>query len=378
VPNPIPFNRAFTTGRELDYIAQVLAGRHTSGDGRFTRGCSEFLRARIGGAHALLTTSCTHALDMSALLLGLSPGDEVIVPSFTFVSTANAFALRGATPVFVDVRPDTFNIDERLIEQAVTSRTRAIAVVHYAGVGCEMDAILRIAERHGLDVVEDNAHGLFGSYRGRPLGSFGRYATQSFHETKNIQCGEGGALIVQRPQDVLGAEIAREKGTNRSEFFRGHVDKYTWKGLGSSYLPSEILAAYLHAQFENAGPIQERRAAIWRRYYEGLAPWAAATGVRLPFIPADREQAYHMFYLVFASLDARQAAMQRLSAAGIMSVFHYQPLHVSDMGRRFGGVPGQCPVTEMAGDCLLRLPFHYELSTEEQDHVIEEVSRLRP
>jgi dTDP-4-amino-4,6-dideoxygalactose transaminase len=367
---PIPFNQPAVTGRELEYMQQALANGHISGDGAYSHRCHAALEEVTGAARVLLTTSCTHALEMAALLLDLRPGDEVICPAFTFVSTVNAVALRGARPVFVDIRPDTLNLDERLIEAAVTPKTRAILVVHYAGVACEMDAILAIAERHGLAVVEDNAHGLFGRYRGRPLGSFGVLSTLSFHETKNLTCGEGGALVVNDPALVGRAEILREKGTNRARFYRGQVDKYTWMDVGSSYLPSDLLAAYLWAQLEARDRIQARRQAIWARYAAALAPWAAANGARLPMVPAHCEHPAHLFYVLLPSLDARQAFIAHLKAQQILAVFHYQPLHVSEMGQRLGGRPGQCPVTEDVADRLVRLPFYFALDEAAQARVI--------
>src|SRR5688572_25081944 len=342
----IRFNQAFLTGRELEYMAQAVADGHISGDGPFTRRARAMLEKLTGSRAALLTTSCTHALEMAALLLEIGAGDEVIVPSFTFVSTANAFALRGARPVFVDIRPDTLNIDERLVERAISSRTRAIVPVHYAGVGCEMDALQDIASRHGLAIVEDNAHGLFGRYRGRALGSFGDMATLSFHETKNVTCGEGGALLVNDECLITRAEIIREKGTERSRFFRGQVDKYTWCDLGSSYVLSDMLAAFLFAQLESAERIQARRRAMWEFYSDRLASWADTYGAALPQVPDHCTQAFHMFYVLLPSLDVRQALIAHLRAQGIMSVFHYLPLHLSGMGQRFGGRPGDCPVTE--------------------------------
>jgi len=309
---------------------------------------------------------------MAAMLL-VAPGDEVIMPSYTFVSTANAFVLRGAKPVFVDIREDTLNIDERNIEAAITSRTRAIVPVHYAGVGCEMDAILDIAARHGLAVVEDNAHGLFGKYKGRYLGTFGCMATQSFHETKNFSCGEGGALLINDPQYIERAEIIREKGTNRSRFFRGQVDKYTWVALGSSYLPSDILAAFLYAQLEAQEQIQMRRQRIWQYYYEHLQDWINVRDIRMPSIPVHCQQPYHMFYLILPSLELRQALIAHLKARGILSVFHYLPLHLSYMGRQFGGKPGDCPVTEVVSDGLLRLPFYNDLTEDDQAHVVSAI-----
>jgi dTDP-4-amino-4,6-dideoxygalactose transaminase len=304
-------------------------------------------------------------------------GDEVICPSFTFVSTVNAIVLRGATPVFVDVRGDTLNLDEALVEAAVTPRTRAMVVVHYAGVGCEMDAIGAVAARHGLAIVEDNAHGLFGRYRGRALGSFGALSTLSFHETKNLTCGEGGALAVNDASLIDRAEQVREKGTNRSRFFRGQVDKYTWVDVGSSYLPSDLLAAYLLAQIEERAAIQARRQAIWNRYAAELAGWAAERGIGLPAVPAHCEHPAHLFYLVMPSLGDRTALIEHMKARRILVVFHYQALHLSEMGRRLGGRAGQHPVTERAADCLVRLPLYYQLDSDEQSRVIEGLEAFR-
>ena len=369
----IPFNRPSLMGNEIAYITQSVTAGHISGDGAFTKRCHALLEELLG-ARALLTTSCTHALEMAALLLDIGPGDEVIVPSFTFVSTVNAFVLRGARPVFCDIRPDTLNLDETLLPRLITERTRAIVPVHYAGVGCEMDEILRLANARGIAMVEDNAHGLFGKYRGKLLGTFGALATQSFHETKNVYCGEGGALLLNDPHFIERAEIIREKGTNRSRFFRGQVDKYTWVDIGSSYLPSDVLAAFLLAQLEVRELIQSRRRHIWERYHETLAPWAEENGVRQPIVPAHCEQAYHMYYLLLPSLAARSALIDHLKARQILSVFHYLPLHLSDMGRQFGGRAGDCPVTERVSDCLLRLPFYNTLSEEDQDRVIDAVT----
>lgn len=370
----IPFNRPAIVGKELAYIAQAIQKGQAAGDAEFTQRCHRLLEQALGVPKVLLTTSCTDALEMSALLLNLQPGDEVIVPSFTFVSTANAFLLRGARPVFVDIRPDTLNMDETLLEDLISPQTKAIVPVHYAGVGCEMDAICAIAGKYGISVVEDNAHGLFGKYRGQFLGTFGTFATQSFHETKNFTCGEGGALLINDPCYVERAEIIREKGTNRSRFFRGQVDKYTWVDLGSSFLPSDILAAFLYAQLETHVEIQSKRKQIWKRYYEHLQGWAANYQVRLPIVPEHCEQAYHMFYLLLPSLVQRQKLIAHLKEQGILSVFHYLPLHLSDMGRKFGGVEGNCPVTEDVSDRLLRLPFFYDLSEEDQMRVIEAIT----
>lgn len=368
----IPFNKPSVEGRELDYVRQSIDNGHISGDGAFTKRASGMLEAIFGGStRVFLTTSCTHALEMSAILLDLEAGDEVIIPSFTFVSGVNAFVLRGAKPVFADIRPDTLNIDERRVEALITPRTRAIAPVHYAGVSCEMEAIADIARRHGLDVIEDNAHGLFGTYRGKLLGTFGRMATQSFHETKNINCGEGGALVINDPALVERAEIIREKGTNRSRFFRGQVDKYTWVDIGSSYLPSDMLAAYLAGQLQKAEVIQAKRRRVWERYAAALPEWAKSHGVRMPVVPDQCEQPYHMFYLLFQCLDDRQEAMAWLRKHDIHAVFHYLPLNASTMGARFGAREGDCPVAEEVSDRLLRLPFYNGLDEHDQDRVIE-------
>lgn len=366
----IPFNRPFIAGREFEYMRQAIDNMHISGDGVFTKKCAALLEKELGAARVLLTTSCTHALELAALLLETGPGDEVIVPSFTFVSTANAFVLRGARPVFIDVRPDTLNLDESLLEGLITARTRAIVPVHYAGIGCEMRAIAEIAGRHGVKIVEDNAHGLFGRYQGRPLGGFGCLAAQSFHETKNFHCGEGGALVINDPGYIERAEILREKGTNRARFFRGQVDKYTWVDVGSSYLPSDLLAAFLYAQLEARESIQCGRKRIWERYHECLRGWAEAHGVGLPHVPAHCEQSYHMFHLVLPSSAERDAMIASLKARGVTSVFHYQPLHLSEFGRRFGGKKGDCPVTESASERLLRLPFYNGMTEAEQSSIV--------
>ncbi len=374
----IPFNLATLQGNELLYMSQTLTNGRISGDGEFTRKCHALLEQSVGVPKALLTTSCTHALEMSALLLDLKPGDEVIVPAFTFVSTVNAFILRGVHPVFVDVREDTLNLNEDLLEDFITPATKAIMPVHYAGVGCEMDAISEIARRHNLAIVEDNAHGLFGKYKGKNLGTFGCMAAQSFHETKNITCGEGGALLINDLQYADRAEIIREKGTNRSRFFRGQVDKYTWVDTGSSYLPSEILAAFLLAQLEARNEIQASRQRIWNYYYDRLQNWADDNHVRLPIVPEYCEQPYHMFYLLLPNLTLRQAFIAHLKARGIASVFHYLPLHLSPMGQQFGGKPGDCPVTEDVSDRLVRLPFYNTLSEAEQQMVVEAALDFRP
>ena len=366
----IPFNRPGVFGNELRYLQETLSGSHWSGDGPFTKRCHIILQETVGVRKALLTTSCTHALEMAALLLDVKPGDEVIVPSFTFVSTINAFVLRGAIPAFVDIRRDTLNLDHRLLEAAITPRTKVIVAVHYAGVSCEMDRIMEIAQSRGVAVVEDNAHGLFGTFRGRQLGTFGTLATQSFHETKNFSCGEGGALLINDPALIERAEVIREKGTNRSRFFRGQVDKYSWVDLGSSYLPAEMLAAVLCAQLECRDAMQETRQRLWFRYDEVLRPWACSHGVQAPVVPEHCGQAYHMYYMLLPSLEQREALIAKLRERGILTTFHYLPLHLSEMGRRFGGRPGQCQVTEDVSDRLLRLPFFTGLSDREQDEVI--------
>ncbi len=366
----IPFNRPSLVGSELNYIQQAFATEHVSGDGIFTHKCSTILEQELGVPKVLLTTSCTHALEMFALLLDIHPGDEVLIPSFTFVSTVNAFVLRGAKPVFLDIRPDTLNLDESLLEAKITPQTKAIAVVHYAGVGCEMDVIMDVARRHHLAVVEDNAHGLFGKYKGKYLGTFGVMAAQSFHETKNISCGEGGALLINDPALIERAEIIREKGTNRSRFFRGQVDKYTWVDIGSSYLPSDILAAFLYAQLESRERIQAHRKNIWTLYYEGLKEWATTHEVQLPHVPPHCDQAYHLFYMLLPTLKEREGLIEHLRQREIDSVFHYLPLHLSDMGARFGGELGDCPITERVSDQLVRLPFYNSLTIDDQQRVI--------
>jgi dTDP-4-amino-4,6-dideoxygalactose transaminase len=376
VPLKIPFNKAGLTGNEWKYVSEAIANGHISGDGLFTKKCHKLLETLLETPKVLLTSSCTHALEMAALLLNIEPGDEVIVPAFTFVSTINAFVLRGARPVFVDIRADTLNLDERLIEAAITPRTKAIVPVHYAGVGCEMEIMMEIARRRRIAVVEDNAHGMLGAYRGRKLGTFGALATQSFHETKNFTCGEGGALLVNDPAFFERAEIIREKGTNRSRFFRGQIDKYTWIDVGSSYLPSDILAAFLFAQLESCDDIQAKRERIWNAYWDQLWDWAEAQRVRLPVIPEHCEQPFHMFYLLLPALQARQALIAHLRDRGILSVFHYLPLHLSEMGLRFGGAPNQCPITEDVSDRLLRLPFYNDFSCEEQNSVIEAIQEF--
>ena len=376
-PYKIPFNRPCFQGKELAYIAEAIHGGQISGNGAFTQRCQAQLSRELGGAKIILTTSCTDALEMAAILLDLAAGDEVIMPTFTFVSTANAFALRGARPVFVDIRPDTLNLDAAKVRRAVTPRTKAIVAVHYAGVGCEMDALSAIAEEHDLFVVEDNAHGLFGGYAGRPLGTFGELSTLSFHETKNFTCGEGGALVVNDPSFAERAEIIRDKGTNRARFFRGEVDKYSWVDLGSSFLPSDVLAAFLLAQLEARERIQAQRREIWDYYASHLRDWAAERGVTLPTVPDRCEQAYHMFYLLMPSLAARTRLTEHLKSAGILAVFHYAPLHLSTMGLARGGRAGDCPVAEGVADRLLRLPFYNDFTEDDQQAVVDAIRSCR-
>ena len=369
----IPFNRPFMTGKELGCIAEAHANGHLSGDGPFTRRCHAWLEERTGSAKALLTHSCTGALEMGALLADAGPGDEVIMPSYTFVSSANAFVLRGAVPVFVDVRADTLNLDERRIEAAITPRTRAIVPVHYAGVGCEMDEIMRIADRHGLVVIEDAAQGVMADYRGRALGSIGHLGCLSFHETKNIHCGEGGALLVNDPRFAERAEIIREKGTDRSRFFRGQVDKYTWVDVGSSYLPGEVTAAFLWAQMQEAQAITARRLAIWRRYHEALAALEDEGRLVRPSSPAHTRHNAHMYWVLLPSLESRAAVLARLRKANVHPVFHYVSLHDSPAGRERGRVHGSMANTVAASERLIRLPLWLGLEPH-LDEVIGEIA----
>lgn len=372
----IPFNKACSIGREAEYVRQVIDAGRTCGDGPFTKRSQEFLERKFAARRVLLTTSCTSALEIAGLLCELKPGDEVILPSYTFVSTANAIALRRARPVFVDVRPDTLNLDERLVEAAITPRTRAIWPVHYAGVACEMDEIMAIAGRHGLAVVEDAAQGVFASYKERWLGTIGDVGCYSFHETKNFSCGEGGALLVNRPELEKRAEVLREKGTNRSQFLRGQVDKYTWVDIGSSYVPSDILAAFLLGQLEGMEVITARRRQIFELYSKLLAPLERQGRVKLPFIPAHCSTNYHMFYILVADIEERTALIEHLKKAGILAVFHYVPLHTSPVGRSLGGRDGTLPVTENIASRLLRLPLYYDISDDEVAEVASEVIRF--
>lgn len=366
----IPFNRPYMTGKELWNIAQAHANGHMAGDGEFTKRCSRWLEQRTGAKKALLTHSCTAALEMAAILADLKPGDEVIMPSFTFVSTANAFVLRGAVPVFVDIRTDTLNIDESRIEAAITPRTRAIVPVHYAGVGCEMDRIMEIALVHDLIVIEDAAQAVMASYRGRPLGSLGQMAALSFHETKNIISGEGGAFLANDPALADRAEIIREKGTNRSQFFRGQVDKYTWVDIGSSYLPGEIIAAFLAAQMDEADDITQRRLRLWNRYHESFAEAEAEGLLRRPIVPGHCEHNAHMYYLLLPDLERRTAFMDGLRSAGVHTVFHYIPLHSAPAGVRYARTHGDMRHTKDLSERLVRLPLWIGLE-EHQEKVIQ-------
>lgn len=367
--NGIEFNRPFMTGKELEYIAEAKSGNKLAGDGPFTKKCHEWLERTVGCDKALLTHSCTAALEMAALLLDIEPGDEIIMPSYTFVSTANAFVLRGGVPVFVDIREDTLNLDERLIEAAITPQTRAIVPVHYAGVACEMDTILTIAKKHGLKVVEDAAQGVMAYYKGRPLGSIGDLAAYSFHETKNIISGEGGALLVNDPALALRAEIIREKGTDRSRFFRGEVDKYTWQEVGSSFLPSELIAAFLWAQLEESKRITDDRLAIWENYHTILEPLETEGLLRRPIVPEDCQHNAHMYYVLLPEDADREKVLGLLKSKGISSVFHYVPLHSSPAGKRFARMSGELNVTVSHSERLVRLPLWAGLTIEQQERV---------
>lgn len=372
----IGFNVAPFTGKEFDYIREAIEAEHICGDGIFTKKCNDWIEKQTGTAKALLTTSCTHATEMAALLLELQPGDEVIMPSYTFVSTADAFVLRGAVPVFADIRPDTMNLDEALIEAAVTERTRAIVPVHYAGVSCEMDRILEIAEKYGLAVVEDAAQGVCASYKGRALGTMGDYGCFSFHETKNFSMGEGGALLIRDPEHVEDAEILREKGTDRSKFFRGQVDKYRWVNHGSSYLPSDMNAAYLWAQLEMADTITADRMRNWELYREMLQPLALQEKIELPMVPEECIHNAHMFYLKAADLEERTELIAYLKAAEIQTVFHYVPLHTAPAGLKFGRFSGEDRYTTRESERILRLPMYYGLKEEQVLYVAEKIKEF--
>jgi dTDP-4-amino-4,6-dideoxygalactose transaminase len=371
--DPITFNRPHATGREFAYIEQAIENRHLSGNGPFTERCTNWLEERLGAVRVLLTFSCTSALEMAAILADLRPGDEVIMPSFTFVSTASSVALRGAIPVFVDIRPDTMNLDEARVADAITGRTKAILPVHYAGVGCDMDSIMAIADENDLFVIEDAAQAICASYRGRPLGGIGDLGCLSFHETKNVNCGEGGALIINNEEWVERAEILQEKGTNRSQFFRGQVDKYTWVELGSSFLTSEINAAYLWAQLEAADEITARRLEIWHAYHERFARLEAAGRARRPVVPDGCEHNAHMYYLLLEDVETRVRLIADLRKQGIQAVFHYIPLHSSPAGRRFGRTQRRLGVTDRVSECLVRLPLWVAMSDAEIERVCEAV-----
>jgi dTDP-4-amino-4,6-dideoxygalactose transaminase len=367
----IPFNRPSISDYDRSLIADAINGGHSAGNGPFTKKAEMILSQRLEVNQALLTTSCTHALEISALLCNLNPGDEVIVPSFTFVSTASAFALFGAKPVFVDSCRDTLNIDSSLIEAAITSRTRAVCVVHYGGVACDMDQIMKIVDKYGLILIEDNAHGLLSKYRDKYTGSFGSLATQSFHETKNIACGEGGALIVNDEALVERAEVLREKGTNRSQFLKGQVDKYTWVDVGSSWVISDLLAAILFGQLERADEINQRRLRMWERYQVELLHWSNENKVTQPYIPKECEHVGHVYFLRFEHGEQRTRFINHMKENEIACVFHYQPLNTSPVGQKFGGFEGQCLVAEEAGECLVRLPLFNSMSDDDQTRVIE-------
>jgi dTDP-4-amino-4,6-dideoxygalactose transaminase len=372
----ISFNKPHLTGKELHYISEAHALGQLSGDGPFTKRCNTWLEEQTGCKRALLTNSCTAALEMAAILADIAPGDEIIMPSFTFSSTANAFVLRGGVPVFVDIRRDTLNIDETKIEAAITSKTKAIVPVHYAGVSCEMDTIMAIADRHGLLVIEDAAQGIMSTYKGRPLGSIGHLGCLSFHETKNIVAGEGGALLINGERFIDRAEIIREKGTNRSKFFRGQVDKYTWVDIGSSYLPGEIVAAFLWAQMEDAKRITQKRLAIWDEYQVGLAAMERDGVVRLPVVPPGCTHNAHMLYVLFGNIERRSEAIESLNQRDVTAVFHYIPLHSSPAGLRFGRAHGDMSVTDDASDCLLRLPLYVDMTEADTQRVIQALVAL--
>jgi TDP-4-keto-6-deoxy-D-glucose transaminase len=372
----IDFNVPPYAGKEIEYIQQAIANRKICGDGPFTKKCDKWLEEKTGTYRALLTTSCTQALELAAILADVKPGDEVILPSFTFVSTANAFVLRGARLVFVDIRPDTKNIDENLIEDAITDKTKVVVPVHYAGVGCEMDTILDIAKRHGLTVVEDAAQGVMATYKGRALGSMGDYGCFSFHETKNYSMGEGGAILIKDKAKSEEAEVIREKGTDRSRFLRGQVDKYSWVTMGSSYLPSDMNAAYLYAQLEMAEEINRDRLASWDRYYERLKPLEDKGIVQLPVIPEECEHNAHMFYLVTNSLEERTKLISYLKENDVCAVFHYVPLHSAKAGLKYGTFHGEDRYTTRTGDCLVRMPMYYGLTEAEVEHVCKKITEF--
>lgn len=369
----INFNVPPFTGKEFEYMKQAVENEKICGDGPFTKKCSEWIEVQTCTAKCLLTTSCTHATELAALLADIKPGDEVIMPSYTFVSTANAFVLRGATPVFVDIRPDTMNMDEKKIEDAVTERTKAIAPVHYAGVGCEMDTIMDIAKRHNLMVIEDAAQGIMASYKGKPLGTFGEFGCFSFHETKNFSMGEGGALLIRDEADILRAEIFREKGTDRSQYFRGQVDKYRWQDFGSSYLPSDMNAAYLYAQLERAEEITKARMDRWQQYLELLTPLAETGRIALPYIPEECVHNAHMFYIKTKDMEERSRLIAYLKEKDILAVFHYVPLHSAPAGQKYGRFHGKDEYTTRESERILRLPMFYKLSADQAEYIAEQV-----
>ena len=371
----IPFNKPYLTGKELKYIQETFLNNTLSGDGPFTKNCNEWIENQSGCKKALLTHSCTAGLEMSASLLNIEPGDEIIMPSYTFTSTANAFVLRGGVPVFVDIRKDTLNLDETLIASAVTQRTKAIVPVHYAGVGCEMDSIMDVAQHHGLKIVEDAAQGVMASYKGKALGSIGDLGTYSFHETKNIISGEGGALLINNPKLILRAEIIREKGTNRSRFIRGEVDKYTWQEAGSSYLPSELTAAFLSAQFENSESITNERLEIWNRYHTLLKPLEQNELLQRPIVPPECKHNAHMYYVILSPRIDRRRILETLKKNGINAAFHYSPLHSSPAGKRYGRTCGNLQVTDQHTEGLIRLPLWIGLSIEQQHRIIGTLSK---
>ena len=367
----IPFNKPFVAGKELYYIAQAVTMGNLAGDGYFTKQCSRLLEERFGIKKVLMTPSCTAALEMAAMLCELGPDDEVILPSYTFVSTANAIVRLGAKPVFVDIRPDTLNLDENLIEEAITPKTKVLLLVHYAGIGCEMNRIVAIAKKHSLLIIEDSAQGVGAYYNNRALGTIGHLGTYSFHETKNYICGEGGALCINDPEMIKRAEIIRDKGTNRSEFFRGEVDKYTWVDIGSSYVPSEIVCAFLYAQLEMLDSIAERRKSIYKQYRTLLKPLEVQGLLSLSHIPEDCKSNYHMFYILLQDIETRDALMAHLKQHDILAVFHFVPLHSSPMGKKFGYAEGDLPTTEQLSGRLLRLPFYYEMTEKEQEYIVK-------
>ena len=360
----------------MDYISECVRNQKICGDGAYTRKCNEWIEKKTGTAKCLLATSCTHATELAAILCDIKPGDEVIMPSYTFVSTANAFVLRGAVPVFVDIRPDTMNIDEKKIEDAITDKTKVIAPVHYAGVGCEMDTIMDIAKRHNLKVVEDAAQGVMATYKGKALGAIGDFGAYSFHETKNYSSGEGGAILIRNPEDAERAEIIREKGTNRAKFFRGQIDKYTWVDMGSSYLPSDMNAAYLYSQLEVADKINEDRLASWNHYYERLTKLADEEKISLPYVPEECQHNAHMFYIKCKDIDERQALIKHLAENDIMAVFHYIPLHSAPAGKALGRFHGADEYTTKESERLLRLPMFYGLKSEQVDLICDKITEF--